>query len=92
MEELVMANIQELSLSQAASLLGNQKQPGTKASWLTPHRHVVREAVEQNRSFVMLDGVRFKLSITEWKFHLRPVRGFAPMGWWLKSWLYETED
>jgi hypothetical protein len=91
MEELVMAD-NELSLTQATNLLAGTKQPGTKASWATPHRAVLRKAVRQNESFVVLDGERFKLSITTDKFLLCPVRGFVPMGWFQKSWLNEKED
>ena len=83
--------MEELSLSQATKLLA-AIQPKHRASWATPHRAILREAVEHNESFVTLDGERFKLSITTDKFLLTPVRGFTPMGWFLKQWLYQNEE
>lgn len=83
---------EELSLSQASKLLnwGGHEKPSDR--FPNPHREALRVAVETAQSFVVLDGRRYKLSITADKIHIRPEKGFVPCGWLPRKWLYEEME
>lgn len=72
------SDAQELSLSQARSLLNTGAQA---PSFLTQHRETIEQVARTGASEVILDGMIFKLTYRGDEVRFNPAKGQLPCGW-----------